>query len=204
MPERLRSVLVQWAYDPVNIWKYDDGEQYDFSPTIIPYDNAARDALYRFRTECIEVARTAEDNGDLFKSSLYKRCYEIASKLALLARRDSKFVGLDAVQWALELVRESTAQYYEQASNYLHDSAFSKKSKEVERYLKKKAKWVTLTELHNRFRIPPRHMQEILDYLEKADIIDTRQFRKASSHKKVAKTTTLFRYNIKLLPNDLH
>lgn len=195
MPPALLNALMQWAYDPTNIWG--DSNEYNFSPIKIPFESEARRIIYKFRDDMVEVARLADINGDLFKSSLFKRCYEHASKLALLSRSNSRFIDVEAVNWGIKLAKDSVAMFYEEGKNYMYDGNFSKTSKAVERYLKKKEKWTTLTEIYCRFRMPKKQMQDILDYLLEADIIEFKVKKSRLKTQTNAIIKPLYRYKEK-------
>ena len=193
MPDDLLHSLKNWAYDPVNLWGDHNPDHYDFAPIKIPFEQEARKLLHAFRDECSQIAIEAEGKGDKFKESLYRRSFEMVSKLALLARNESTYIDRNAVAWAINLVKVSTARYHKEAVNYISDGLFSKKSKEVERYLKLLGKWVTRQEIFNKFRVKPREIEEILEYLLQAGILEMKsQAKKPETTDK--RLVCLYRY----------
>ncbi len=198
MPESLKLALMQWSYDPANIWGCDSSDNYDFAPMKVPYSSEARKIIHEFRDEVTEIAKAASKAGDEFKSSLFRRCYEHASKLALLARSDSIHIDVPAVTWGIKLARESVSMFYEEGKNYMHDGAFGKNSKAVERYLQKKEKWTSLTDIYNRFRMPKKQMKEILDYLLEAELISYKETQALNSNNVQSKPKSLYKYRFKV------
>ena len=194
IPQELKESLQNWSYDPVNIWGSESADHYDFAPLKIPFDVAARKILHQFRDEVTQIAIDADAKGEKFKESVYRRSFEIASKLALLARSNSEYIDKEAVIWAISIVKEATEMYHKEALNHMNDGYFAKKSNEVEKYVKDRAGWVSMSDLYNRFRIKTNSMKEILDYLKQADRIEIKSV-KSSDNPKNTKKVSLYRYN---------
>ena len=196
MPENLKNSLKNWAYDPINIWYTDSPDYYDFAPIKIPYELEARKLLHKFRDEVTEIAIDADKKGDKFKESVYRRNFEMASKLALLARTNSEYIDKSAVDWATTLMKQATELYCKEALDYISETPFERKSKQIERYIKNKKTWVSMRELFTNFSMRKREMEDYLTYLLAATKIELKSLKTSPElPKKETKRNPLYRYN---------
>lgn len=184
LPTELRDKLIQLAADPINIItsidpmsdviNQEDAVAYNFQPAKIYYVKAAKDLMSKYKDLNKERTKAHGLEGDNFRAGQYGRAWEIASKLALLSRKYSGYIDVEAAQWAIEFVDMNVANLCHKAGRYIYTDFFHAKTQELQRYFEKRMIWMTKKQILNQFRIKTNDFKERLDYLIEAGIVEHR------------------------------
>lgn len=193
LPTELKESLLVWAARPSNLYGSEVFDEYDTNATKIPFEVDARELIHKFRDECADISIEADASDDHFRCSLYHRAFENASKLALLARANSLSIDYQATKWAVELTKKSIQEFYMHGLDYLNDTPFAEKCKELLRYFKTVEVWVSFPTLCNKFVMPTKSLKEILEYLTESGQIESKEFN-PKHHSKFIRKSTVFRY----------
>ncbi len=117
-------------------------------PAVIPSNRGALDLWQRFRDECLELERAAEEN-----SPLWARAPEKARKLALLhaCSRGATEIGAADANWGRSLAMYLTERLTDVGEDWIAGSHFESNCKRIRRWLKSQPDGVaTVRELTRR------------------------------------------------------